>query len=103
MNSVRELFDSEMLNPVYMLTMASEVDEKIMLLEFIPEINMDRIVLERFVNETIKDLRILELTIETLSFVTPNDKDIEKLLNKKINRFYERLDNILFTKINKVQ
>jgi hypothetical protein len=83
--------------------MASEVDEKIMLLEFIPEINMDRIVLERFVNETIKDLRILELTIETLSFVTPNDKDIEKLLNKKINRFYERLDNILFTKINKVQ
>jgi peptidase E len=92
-----------MLNPVYMLTMASEVDEKIMLLEFIPEINMDRIVLERFVNETIKDLRILELTIETLSFVTPNDKDIEKLLNKKINRFYERLDNILFTKINKVQ
>jgi secreted protein with Ig-like and vWFA domain len=103
MNSVRELFDSEMLNPVYMLTMASEVDEKIMLLEFIPEINMDRIVLERFVNETIKDLRILELTIETLSFVTPNDKDIEILLNKKINRFYERLDNILFTKINKVQ
>jgi peptidase E len=83
--------------------MSSEVDEKIMLLEFIPEINMDRIVLERFVNETIKDLRILELTIETLSFVTPNDKDIEKLLNKKINRFYERLDNILFTKINKVQ
>lgn len=103
MNSVRELYDPNMISPIYMLTIASEVEEKILILELLPSLYVNRFAYDRFINELIKDLRILELTIETLSFVTPNDKDIEKLLNKKINRFYERLDNILFTKINKVQ
>jgi hypothetical protein len=103
MQTIRELFDQNSLTPIYLLNMATEVEEKILILELVPSLYVNRFAYDRFINDLIKDLRILELTIETLSFVTPNDKDIEILLNKKINRFYERLDNILFTKINKVQ
>ena len=103
MQTIRELFDQETLTPVYLLSMASDIDDKITILELIPELKNNIYALDRFINDTIKDLRILELTKETLCFSDTMDKDIEKLLNTKINRYYDRLDNVIFSLTNEVQ
>jgi|LakMenE01Jun11ns_1017448.scaffolds.fasta_scaffold8989711_2 hypothetical protein len=103
MQTIRELFDQNSLTPIYLLNMATEVEEKILILELVPSLYVNRFAYDRFINDLIKDLRILELTKETLSFSNPMDKDIEKLLNNKINRYYDRLDNVIFSLTNEVQ
>jgi hypothetical protein len=103
MQTIRELFDQDSLTPVYLLNMATEVEEKILILELIPSLYVNKFAYDRFINDLIKDLRILELTKETLTFSDYSEKGIELLIDEKINRYYDRLDNIIFSLTNKVQ